>query len=253
MNKKRLIGVITVKNGIAVQSINFSSYLPLGKPWCLAENMDRQGIDEILLLSVDRSINNFGPDYDLLESMSKAKLSVPLIYGGGISTKEQAIKVINMGADRIVLDSILHDNPIGVYPISKALGSQAIIASLPVTFKSNKLFHYDYRIKKNKIISKDLNKLISDLVISEILLIDRIGNGDSFKGFNIEILSQISFPINTILFGGINKKILIPKLLAYSNVSAISIGNSLSFSENSIQKIKEAHSDFFRPVKYMNQ
>ena len=104
MNKKRLIGVIIVKNGIAVQSISYKSYLPLGKPWCLAENMDRHGIDEILLLSIDRSVNKLGPDYELLESISKAKLSVPLIYGGGISSKVEAIKVINKGADRIVLD-----------------------------------------------------------------------------------------------------------------------------------------------------
>ena len=56
MLKKRLIGVITVKDDWAVQSIGYKSYLPLGKPKIIAENLDRWGVDEIICLSIDRSI-----------------------------------------------------------------------------------------------------------------------------------------------------------------------------------------------------
>ena len=47
MVKKRLIGVVTIRNGLAVQSFSYSSYLPLGNPLCIIQNLDRWGVDEI--------------------------------------------------------------------------------------------------------------------------------------------------------------------------------------------------------------
>ena len=55
MVKKRLVGVITVKDGWAVQSFGYERYLPLGRPEVIAENLDRWGADEILLQCIDRS------------------------------------------------------------------------------------------------------------------------------------------------------------------------------------------------------
>ena len=49
MIRKRLIGVITVKGGWAVQSFGYARHLPLGRPEILAENLDRWGADEILV------------------------------------------------------------------------------------------------------------------------------------------------------------------------------------------------------------
>ena len=69
MIKKRIIGVVTIKNNLAVQSFSYSKYLPIGKPECIIENLDRWGADEILIQVVDRTINNLGPDYDLLSKI----------------------------------------------------------------------------------------------------------------------------------------------------------------------------------------
>jgi cyclase len=51
---KRLVGVITVKDGWAVQSIGYRRHLPMGRPEVVAENLDRWGVDEILLQCIDR-------------------------------------------------------------------------------------------------------------------------------------------------------------------------------------------------------
>ena len=55
MLKKRLIGVITVLDGWAVQSFGYKKYLPLGKPKILAKNLDNWGADEILIQSINRT------------------------------------------------------------------------------------------------------------------------------------------------------------------------------------------------------
>ena len=65
MLRKRLIGAIIVRKGWAVQSIGYKRWLPLGKPECLAENLDRWGADGIVVLCIDRE--NQGPDLELSE------------------------------------------------------------------------------------------------------------------------------------------------------------------------------------------
>jgi cyclase len=72
MLKKRIVGVIPIRNGIAVQSFRYNSYLPLGDPLIIAENLDRWGIDEILLHNIDRTKKKLGPDIILLESTQEA-------------------------------------------------------------------------------------------------------------------------------------------------------------------------------------
>ena len=49
MLKKRIIGVVTVVDNIAVQSFGYQKYLPLGDPAILIENLDKWGADEIHL------------------------------------------------------------------------------------------------------------------------------------------------------------------------------------------------------------
>ena len=60
MLRKRLIAVVTVLDGLAVQSFGYQRYLPLGKPECLVENLDRWGVDEIFVQVIDRSARNLG-------------------------------------------------------------------------------------------------------------------------------------------------------------------------------------------------
>ena len=135
MLKKRLIGVVTVKDGWAVQSFGYQRYLPLGKPECLIKNLDRWGADEIFIQVIDRSNQKIEPDFPLLESIGKLGLSTPLIYGGGIRNVADGVKVIQYGADRLVVDALLHDDLQEVQFLSERLGAQAVIASLPLSWQ----------------------------------------------------------------------------------------------------------------------
>ena len=53
MLKTRIIGVVTVKAGWAVQSLGFRRHLPVGRPEIAIEYLDRWGIDEIVVLHID--------------------------------------------------------------------------------------------------------------------------------------------------------------------------------------------------------
>ena len=250
MIKKRLIGVVTIKNGWAVQSFGYSRYLPLGKPELLVENLDRWGVDEILIQVIDRSICNSGPDFELVNRLANLGLKTPLIYSGGIKSDSEGIRLIKSGADRIVVDSLLRRSIDVVKKLSLTLGAQALITSLPVSSKNGTLLWYDYIDKKFSPLSDELNSLIRSDLISEILLIDWENEG-VVRAFNQDLINHLPNNIPLILFGGISESCQIQSLLGLPNVAAVAIGNFLTYKEHAIQTFKnELHGISIRPANY---
>lgn len=240
MLKKRLVGVVTVKNGWAVQSFGYRRYLPLGKPECLVENLDRWGADEILVQVIDRSVASLGPDFELLERLGALGLETPLIYAGGIRSVLDGIKLIQSGADRIVVDALLHEDLSPVRGLSEQLGAQALIASLPLSRQGESLAWLDYRLHSSTLISDEVLGLIQSGVISEVLITDWQHEGIP-GGFEQKLVED--FPLKDvpiIAFGGLSEHEQMRALLRISSVSAVAVGNFLSYREHAIQNFKEA-------------
>lgn len=240
MLKKRIIATIVVKKGIAVQSFSYRKWLPLGRPELFAENYDRWGADEIVLLSTDRGRK--GPDFDLIKAISEIGLNTPFTYGGGIRNRKDAIEVVNSGAERIVLDTLIFENISEIICIAESLGIQAILASIPLILKrKGQLFHYNHVNKNAERIGSNLKEIFDKNLISEIILIDKDNEG-SFNGFNENIINEIMnhTKLPLLVFGGIVSEKQIIKLLSQTQISGILIGNSLNYKENSIKKIKSS-------------
>ena len=106
MLKKRLGAVVFIKDGLVLQSVGFTKYLPIGKPEVIIKNLDSWGADEIILLNYD-AINLNKPDYELIEKISDLNIRTPLIYGGGIKNVNDAVKCIKLGSDRVVINQII--------------------------------------------------------------------------------------------------------------------------------------------------
>ncbi|WP_103668738.1 HisA/HisF-related TIM barrel protein [Pseudanabaena sp. BC1403] len=240
MLKKRLMGVVTVKDGWAVQSFGYRRYLPLGKPECLIENLDRWGADEILVQVIDRSRCNREPDFRLLESIGKLGLATPLIYAGGIRNVADSVKVIQYGADRLVVDALLHDDLQAVQHLSARLGAQAIIASLPLSWQEGRIEWFDYRTQTRTAIANQVLSFISSGVVSEVFISDFSHEGQA-NGFESNLITN--FPLQDVpivAFGGLSDPNQIRNLLLQPNIVAIAVGNFLNYKEQTIQTYKQA-------------
>ncbi|HMO67560.1 MAG TPA: HisA/HisF-related TIM barrel protein [Novosphingobium sp.] len=237
MIKKRLAAVVTVRNGLAVQSFGYRRYLPLGKPEVLIENFDRWGADEIILQCIDRG--NQGPDYALLDRVSRLGLSTPLIYAGGIDSVGHAVRTIQAGADRICVDAMLHDAPNEVRAIAEPLGAQAIIAALPLSWQAGELLWRDYRDCRDRPLAGQVLDVLQSGAISEALVIDWQHEG-SPGAFDMELVTR--FPVEkmpVIACGGISEAGQRRSLLERPGVAAAAIGNFLSYREHAVQALKK--------------
>ncbi len=251
MLRKRLIGVITVKDGWAVQSFGYRRHLPLGRPECLAENLDRWGVDEILVLCIDRSCSQLGPDLSLVNRLGRLGLSTPLTYGGGIHSAKEAVAVIQAGAERICIDAALHDTPQPVREMSAHLGAQALVAALPLSCTSRHLEWFDYRHRTFTPLDKASLSLLTEGVVSEAMLIDWRHEGHP-RAFDMDLVRH--FPLDgvpLIAFGGLSDPAQLRQVLGVPRIAAVAVGNSLNYSEHAVQTLKRQLTDLpLRPAAF---
>ena len=230
MRKKRIIASITIKDNLVVQSISYSNFLPLGKLRYFIKNLDRWNVDEILIRDITANEYNT-PNLSVIDEIKNTKCSTPIIYGGGITNLNDAEMLFNSGVDRIMIENLFFNNPQECLKIIDSIGSQSIILSLSMMGK--KIINYK---DKSEILNIDTNLLFK---ASEVLINDVINDGIR-NGFDLKILSKFKNIVpNLICYGGISSINLAKKILKINNVSAVSIGNFLNFSEHYYQNFKK--------------
>lgn len=243
MLRKRLLGAVVVRHGWAVQSFGYRRWLPLGKPECLVENLDRWGADGIVVLAIDRG--DQGPDLQLIERLGALGLSTPLTYGGGLATEEHARAAVRAGAERLVLDAVLSNNPQAVSAMASAVGVQALVAALPLLQGAGgEMQHLQHRTREQGPLAAPIRELIAGEGVSEVLVIDSAGEGEG-QGFNPALLQAMeahtSLPL--LAFGGLARAEQIRPLLSRPQLAGVVVGNALNYREHAIGHLKAALTD----------
>jgi cyclase len=258
---KRLIAVLCVKNDMVVKSYGYNCWRPAGKLIPALRNLDRWRVDEILVLDISRSGSL---NWAILSAIRDSKISTPVIFGGGIRTREDALKVIASGCDRIVVETLLFKEPDVIDSIANTIGIQAIIGSLPISTNNGQvrssLSHIDGIPSKWRDIHtiEEIWEFYYAMPISEILAIDAVNEGsqgffsltttDSIK----EILRSYQHK-SVIWFGGIDDSIGRDLLLLPSTVG-IALGNmnferEVSFFHNRHELSKGRFNSWIRRIK----
>ena len=205
----------------------------------LVENLDRWGADEILIQCIDRSLEQVGPDFALMKRIGAIGVSTPLIYAGGIRNSKDAVSIVSVGADRISVDTMLWNSPDQLQSISRELGTQALIANMPVRVTERGLTWRNYRSNEEILLTKTTLARLYLEWVSEVMLTDWANEG-VYGGFDQripELFPQITNPL--LVFGGLSESAQLQKVLSQNNVVAAGVGNFLNYKEHAIQRYKK--------------
>ena len=124
-----------------------------------------------------------GPNLNLLKRLRSLNLNTPLIYEVESQHIKMLFSVIKSGADRILIENLVHKDLKSVLEISDKIGSQSIISSIPLLIKKNNLFQYNYEINNLTKITNNFKTMINEKLISEIIIMDCVNEGfyDTFN------------------------------------------------------------------------
>jgi len=190
MLRSRIIPCLLIHKGGLVKTQTFKDPKYVGDPINAVKIFNEKEADELIVLDIDAALCQNEPNYALIAKLA-AECRMPLCYGGGITTVEQALRIIDLGVEKIAISSAAILNPSLLTAIAKAIGRQSVVAVLDVRKKTGLLIKgYEICTNNGKVTHKinpiTLAKKLQDAGAGEIVLnsVDRDGK---MKGYDLKL------------------------------------------------------------------
>ena len=126
---KRIIPCLDVKDGRVVKGVNFVGLVDAGDPVEIAKRYNEEGADELCFLDITASHLERDTIVDVVERVAR-ELFIPLTVGGGIRTIDDISRLLNVGCDKISLNSAAIKNPNLIDEAANKFGSQCIVVAI---------------------------------------------------------------------------------------------------------------------------
>ncbi|MCQ2172319.1 MAG: imidazole glycerol phosphate synthase subunit HisF [Bacteroidales bacterium] len=133
MVAKRIIPCLDVKNGQVVKGINFEGLKEVGDAVEMGVRYSREGADELVYLDISASREERGTFTELVEKIALG-INIPFTVGGGISSLDDASRLLDAGADKVSVNSAAIARPELISEIAGKYGSQFCVCAIDAKF-----------------------------------------------------------------------------------------------------------------------
>lgn len=243
MLKKRLIFTLLVQKGVFQLSRNFSLQAVGTLDW-LRKHYEwasiSRSIDELVLLNVTRGNKQMQVFCDNVSRLSAFSF-MPIAAGGGIQSVEDAYRLLDAGADKLVINSALFSSPGLVEELAKIFGSQCVVASLDYrkTESGAEVFCQEAKTRVGMMLDSAIrhaeNTGAGELYITSV---DRDGTGQGYDLETLEAASSICrLPI--IASGGVGDFQHFLQGLQLTNVTGASTANIFNFMSDGLTQARK--------------
>ena len=189
----RVIPVLQIDSeGWLVKTTGYRSPRYLGDPINAVKIFNEKQVDELIIVDIDATRSGAEPAYALIEEIA-SEAFMPVAYGGGIQTLDQARRTISLGVEKVVMNTALFTAPEVVATIAAELGSQSVVASLDVRRDRSGILRtvYASATKESEESPEDAASRAVQLGVGEIVVssIDREGSG---IGYDLDAITRIA-------------------------------------------------------------
>lgn len=230
MFRPRIIPVLLVKELGLVKTFKYSRPIYIGDPINTVRIFNSLKADEIVILDISATRENRCISTQFVKQIGD-EAYMPFGVGGGISNVKQAIDLINAGAEKVILNSLFFTNPNEIYQIAKILGNQSVVVSIDVKKNIFGKYYVSYRGGSVNVSLDPVSAAIraQELGAGEILL-NYIPYDGMMKGYNLDLIQQVSHKINVPVIAGCGAGSLQHMFLAYkAGASALAAGSFFVF------------------------
>lgn len=129
MLRPRIIPTLLVHEGGLVKTVGFKEPKYVGDPINAVKIFNEKECDELAVLDIDATVNGAEPDFKLIADLA-AESRMPLSYGGGVRTAQQAKRIIGLGVEKVCISAAAVENPDLVNQIADEIGRQSVVVVL---------------------------------------------------------------------------------------------------------------------------
>ncbi|MCT2564653.1 AglZ/HisF2 family acetamidino modification protein [Chryseobacterium herbae] len=231
MLRPRIIPCLLVHDKGLVKTEHFKNPRYLGDPMNAVRIFNEKEVDELIILDIDATVEGRGPDFRMIEHWAE-ECRMPLCYGGGVTTVEQAQRIFSLGVEKIAFSAGAINNPDIIREISEKVGSQSVVVVLDV---KKKIFggYEVYTHNGKKATGKspfELIKKFEQLGAGEIV-INSIDKDGEMKGYDVKLIeasrNETTLPLTAI--GGAGKLEDVGELISKFGIIGAAAGSLFVF------------------------
>ncbi len=231
MLRPRIIPSLLIQDNGLVKTVNFKNPKYVGDPINAVKIFNEKEVDELAIFNIDATVKGLEPNYSLIERIANQS-RMPLCYGGGVKTVEQAQRIFGLGIEKIALSSSVMQNPKLITQIADRVGAQSVIVVLDV--KKKLLGGYEVYTHNGKN-ATGINpfKFIEEaqLLGAGEIVINSIDQDGVMKGFDMSLIDKArersSLPMTVL--GGAGNLEDIKKVIDKHKIIGVAAGSLFVF------------------------
>jgi cyclase len=131
MLRARVIPCLLLRNGGLVKTQHFGDAKYVGDPINAVKIFNEKEVDELVVFDIEASKRGSEPDYDLLADIA-SECFMPVCYGGGVTSVEQAQRIVQLGIEKIAVNSAAIRKPGLIPALADVLGTASVVAGIDV-------------------------------------------------------------------------------------------------------------------------
>lgn len=202
-----MIPCLLLRRGGLVKTIGFEDPRYVGDPINAVRIFNEKEVDELVLLDIEASRTGAEPDYERVREIA-SEAFMPIAYGGGVRSAEQAQRLVSLGVEKVVVNSAAIESPELLRAMADRLGSSSVVLAVDVKKDWRGRFRV-YHPGQRKLAGLEVVPHAQAGVAAgagEVFLNDVARDGTG-KGYDLDLLRTVAHAIDVPLIacGGAGK------------------------------------------------
>ncbi|MAJ84548.1 MAG: imidazole glycerol phosphate synthase subunit HisF [Gammaproteobacteria bacterium] len=243
MITKRIIPCLDVRDDHVVKGIQFKNHKIVGSIVDLAQKYSEEGADELVFYDITASTDGSTVSKEWVSKISDV-INIPFCVAGGIKSVNDARSILNLGADKVSINTPALENPNLIRELSLEFGSQCVVIGMDIKTIDGKSFLFaktgnELTAHSTEILALDWIRKVQKLGAGEVVINSM--NQDGMKnGYDISLLNELSkvCTLPMIASGGAGSDDHFINVFANTNVDGALAASIFHNNEYSIQDIK---------------
>lgn len=231
MLKTRVIPVLLLKNYGLVKSVKFKNHKYVGDPINAVKIYNEKEVDELLIIDIDASREKRDPNYELITAISREAF-MPFGYGGGIQNISQIKKLMQLGVEKVTINTHALQQPDFLTEASELCGSQSIVVAIDAKKDLFGNLHvYDHISGKNLRMNPWEYAAIAESKGAGEILLTSVDLDGMYTGYDLDLIKKVSSAVNipVIALGGASCNNDLVRAVREGHASAVAAGSLFVF------------------------